>query len=564
MTLLAHSQTVYNHQLTFLSPLQPSKLQSQSPTQPHSYPLRILAPPAGPLPATFPQLHLAHPVTFCSPSQEKAVLHSPLPDAPQPREQQQALSFRVYFGGASPVRGRRLRPPSTARPAPPLRMAARVLTPPVALVVCAVALLALLGPADARSSPSRKSRRARAIPYWPAGTKGELLTFEKIEALTDEFDSKDHSKWSYYGDLNEATGCPLWTGPAPLYLDPSGRLNRVWKGKLELFLEPAGKSYFKNREYYCVRDKAKGNYGYCNWDKTRSGEKCGRGDRRYEDWRCKKAPYCFDPGQKTYHSLVAGQVLAKTEMKYGYVETRLLASRPESNTVSAAWLSRQFWDPPYSRTNPDTGKWEGNSPIRQRHWQEIDIAELMMSPVMGGDKFVPNVHMFAGYDGRYTAKDGEGPGPIIQDRSIAGKVHNEMHWDPGPQYTHHETWRDGWNTFAVWWDEDEIRWIVNGVERSRYKNRYIHQPQLFKFNLLTDLKWFGQLPKSAEVFQVDYIRSWNVKKSDAVTKDPTVIPGTLQMDDSMGAAKPPPIIWPKPGHIQQVLSRQANASQISG
>jgi hypothetical protein len=178
---------------------------------------------------------------------------------------------------------------------------------------------------------------------------------------------------------------------------------------------------------------------------------------------------------------------------------------------------------------------------------QIDVAELAMTPSRSSF-FVPNIHLFADYDGRHTSH-GPGVGPIIQDCHIAGSANNEMHWNPGSVYAHDETWRDGWNTFGVWWDVNEIRFIVNGQERARYLNRYIHQSQIIKFSLLTNLEWFNALPTRSEAFQVDYVRVWNVKKSAAVAANPDVIPGSLSLNDKMGIAKPPPIVWPAPGVV---------------
>jgi hypothetical protein len=243
-----------------------------------------------------------------------------------------------------------------------------------ALLLAAAGAAALLceTPASATSSPSRKSDAARAVPWWPSGTGNQRLRFTPVAALTDEFSTRNESKWSFGGDRNPGTGCPAWTGPPPLYLDTSGRLTRVHGGKLRVFLRTVTSKYFTNREFYCIRSATHPRDGYCNWDKNTEGTKCGDAvTGRYEDWRCRKAPFCLDRGQTTHHSFAAGQVLAKTEMRYGYMETRVLASNANSNTVAAAWMSRQYWDPPFSRTNPVTGESEPKSAIRQRHWQEV-------------------------------------------------------------------------------------------------------------------------------------------------------------------------------------------------
>lgn len=234
------------------------------------------------------------------------------------------------------------------------------------------AVAALLAGAAATSSPSRRSAAARARPWWPGGTGDNRLRFTKVPALTDEFNTRDDSKWSFGGDHFPDTGCPAWTGPEPLYLDTSGRLTRVYRGKLQVFLRTVSSRYFRNREFYCIKNAKHARDGYCNWDVKKENGKCGDAARgRYDDWRCRKAPYCLDRGQTKHHSFAAGQVLAKSEMHYGYMETRVLASNPDSNTVAAAWMSRQYWDPLYSRTNPTTGAWEGKSAVRQRHWQEV-------------------------------------------------------------------------------------------------------------------------------------------------------------------------------------------------
>jgi hypothetical protein len=259
-----------------------------------------------------------------------------------------------------------------AEAAPPLaRMSSAC--PRLRLPLALAALLLLTGrPASATSSPSRTSAAARAVPWWPSATRYKRLTFAPVPQLTDEFTSADSSKWSFGGDLDPTTGCAMWAGPPPLYLDTSCNLTRVYRGKLQVFLQMASPAYFTNRRYFCVRHPGGARDGYCNWDKDKVNARCGSAATgRYEDWRCKKAPYCLEAGQTTYHSMVAGQVLAKAQMRYGYMETRVLAPKPDSNMVAAAWMSREYWDPPYSRTNPVTGAWEGKSLIRQRHWQEV-------------------------------------------------------------------------------------------------------------------------------------------------------------------------------------------------
>lgn len=384
-----------------------------------------------------------------------------------------------------------------------------------------------------------------AVPQWPAAVGSNRLSFTFLPDISDEFNTADTGKWSLEGDLHPQTKCPLWNGPAPLYLDPSAAYVSVANGAMQVSLQSVDNSYFTSREYYCIADSSHPRRSYCNWDTTMSAGKCTTNqDTIYNDWMCKKAPYCLPAKQNLYQNLVAGYVVGKQKLKYGYMEARVRAPPAASNTVAAVWTTSQYYDPPYDRVNAQ-GVYENPSLIRGRHWQEIDFAELPMSPALG-NHYIPNVHLFADYDGRHTSSNP--PGPIIQDSSIAGSQANSMHWNTGSAYQQSNSWDRAWNTFGVWWDENEIRFIVNGVERSRYKNRYIHQPQGIILSMLISTDWLGALPRTGRhVLKVDYIRAWSVKKSADVTANSSSIPGTRPLNDQMGVAPPPRVQWPAPG-----------------
>ncbi len=73
----------------------------------------------------------------------------------------------------------------------------------------------------------------------------------------------------------------------------------------------------------------------------------------------------------------------------------------------------------------------------------------------------------------------------------------------------------------------------------------MHAPQNLKFTLLSNPEWLGGLPAEGEhSFNVEYIRTWSVTKSERFKRNPFEVAGTLNLDDRMGEAKPPPMQWP--------------------
>jgi hypothetical protein len=394
---------------------------------------------------------------------------------------------------------------------------------------------------------------------WPAATTDNLLRFTAISKLTDEFSSRNSNKWEFNGDIDSQTGCPAWYGPNPLDLDPLGRNVDVRDGSLRLWTNNQPRSYFESREYFCVSQNRSQSKGYCNWDTARTNSKCASTDSSgatvYADWMCKKAPYCFPAGQTLYKTYVGALVASKASMQYGYVEVSMRTPPSTSYTVPAAWMTTQFYDPPYTRINPQK-KYENPSLIRGRHWAELDWAELPMSPALQ-NQYIPNVHLQSCNDGRFTSTTP--PGPVIQDSDIAGSRANSMNWNPGSVYASPAAWSNKYNVFGMWWSPDEIRFIVNGVERVRYRNRYMHMPQYLRVSILSDKEWLGSLPAlTTSTMYVDYIRAWKVRMSDTVAANSAVLPGTLRFNDKMGVALPPPIMWPQAG-VSRVLSADSTS-----
>lgn len=386
----------------------------------------------------------------------------------------------------------------------------------------------------AQRSISSPSRKGASTPYWIGAADSSVLQFTPVHALTDEFNDADNTKWNFEGDLN-SEGCPKWKGPAPLYFDPSGQQARVQNSRVRIRLSPKPNQYWKDQEYYCV--KGGSGDGYCNWDLQQTASECFHGGK-YIDGLCRKHSRCLARGQKKYHTVASGQVAARAPLQYGFVEVRLRGSRAQSKTITAAWLSQQLWDPPYSTQQKNPSRFRG------RNWQEIDIIEAAMaSPEPGVHRgYMPNIHLFADYYGRHTARAGAPRGPRIMDSDAAGEKANELHLNPGSVHTHHSDWSAGFVTVGVWWDPSEIRFIFNGVEVARYKNDYIHLEQYIKLSLSANDEWLGGLPENSESAYFDYVRTWKVTKKGSAD----LINGTLEMKEGLGIAKPAQVPWPKP------------------
>ncbi|MBN2474516.1 MAG: family 16 glycosylhydrolase [Pirellulales bacterium] len=163
-----------------------------------------------------------------------------------------------------------------------------------------------------------------------------------------------------------------------------------------------------------------------------------------------------------YHTFTTAAVRSKDRVLYGYFEIKC---RPmDSRASSAFWFYDQL------------PNW----------WTEIDMFEI------GGgdperDKLVfTNAHVFR------TPEEGD------------------RHWDKGERWVAPFRLADGYHTYALEWNKQELKYYVDGQVIRTLKNTHWHQPLTMNFDSETMPEWFG-LPKPEKLpstFSLEYVRSW--------------------------------------------------------
>lgn len=165
----------------------------------------------------------------------------------------------------------------------------------------------------------------------------------------------------------------------------------------------------------------------------------------------------------------AGFIKSKKQILYGYFEAEL-------KLMDAPWVS---------------GFWMTN--VSKDWWTEIDICENCPGVAANNNDLNSNVHVFR------APKD---KGNVKEHFAINKKFYV-------PYLLHHE-----YHVWGLEWDEDYIRFYIDGILFREQENTHWHQPLEINFNNESN-KWFGALPDNNrldEEYKVKYFRVW--KKDD--------------------------------------------------
>ncbi len=163
-----------------------------------------------------------------------------------------------------------------------------------------------------------------------------------------------------------------------------------------------------------------------------------------------------------YHTFTSAAVKSKAAVRYGYFEIKC---RPmDSHGSSAFWF--------YAQT-PEI-------------WTEIDVFEMGA----GAAKHEHIVHMNAHVFHTLTNPD--------------------RHWSRGGKWKAPYRLADGFHVYALAWDEEKLRYYVDGAVVHQMPNTHWHQPLHLNFDSETMPRWFG-LPQAKDLpstFSIEYVRSW--------------------------------------------------------
>lgn len=167
------------------------------------------------------------------------------------------------------------------------------------------------------------------------------------------------------------------------------------------------------------------------------------------------------PTDKGYHTYTSAAVKSRERVLYGYFEIEAKPMR--SHGSSAFW----FYD-----STPSI-------------WTEIDVFEIGGGAPGHERKYHMNAHVFR------TPEE-------------------QRHWNIGGTWTAPWDLADDFHVYGLEWDEEELKYYVDGVLVRRMKNTHWHQPLTLNFDSETMPNWFG-LPRDEDLpstFRIRYVRSW--------------------------------------------------------
>ena len=121
----------------------------------------------------------------------------------------------------------------------------------------------------------------------------------------------------------------------------------------------------------------------------------------------------------------------------------------------------------------------------KEEWTEIDVFEICGLGDEWKNVYHMNVHVF------HTPEKKE-------------------HWSRGGKWKAPYDLADEYHVYALEWNKNAIKWLVDGKVVREHENTHWHQALHMNFDSETMLEWFG-LPEKENLpstFSIEYVRSW--------------------------------------------------------
>jgi beta-glucanase (GH16 family) len=162
-----------------------------------------------------------------------------------------------------------------------------------------------------------------------------------------------------------------------------------------------------------------------------------------------------------YHTFTSAAVKSKIAVLYGYFEIKC---RPMNSHGSSA-----FW---FYNNQPEI-------------WTEIDVFEMGAGAPGHEHTVHMNAHVF------HTPEE-------------------KRHWSRGGKWQAPYRLADEFHVYALEWNREVLRYLVDGLVVREMQNTHWHQPLHMNFDSETMPEWFG-LPDPKDLpstFSIEYVRSW--------------------------------------------------------
>jgi len=185
----------------------------------------------------------------------------------------------------------------------------------------------------------------------------------------------------------------------------------------------------------------------------------------------RKEPVPEEFSKRGYHDYTSAAVHSLDRTRYGYFEVK---ARPMNSGGSSSFWFQQDATPGWAT--------------------EIDVFEIGGKARSHESKYHMNVHVF---------------------RTPTEK----RHWSIGGDWD--APWRlaDDFHIYGLEWDEENVKYYVDGVLVRRVRNTHWHQPLYLIFDSETMPDWFG-MPDDKDLpstFRIEYVRAWKKQQKSSST-----------------------------------------------
>jgi beta-glucanase (GH16 family) len=182
--------------------------------------------------------------------------------------------------------------------------------------------------------------------------------------------------------------------------------------------------------------------------------------------------------KKGYHDYTSAAVHSRDRVRYGYFEVK---ARPMNSGGSSSFWFQQ-----------DSAWFQhGSTP----GWAtEIDVFEIGGKAPGHENRYHMNLHVA-------RTPTGERPPSVGGDWKAPWRLADDFH------------------TYGLEWDQESIKYYVDGVIVRRVRNTYWHQPMYLIFDSETMPNWFG-MPQDKDLpstFHVEYVRAWKRQSKPVAT-----------------------------------------------